>query len=70
MPREPEREERAELTAENIQDAFERARGNLTRAAELLGVHKATLYRHMKQLDISREGLEETARQRQEGDHE
>lgn len=48
----------AELTRESIAQAYERAAGNLTRAARILGVHKATLYRHMKALGITREDLE------------
>lgn len=55
---EPEERDPVELTAEGIQEAFNAAKGNLTRAARQLGVHKATLYRHMKQLGITREDLE------------
>ncbi|MCC6548107.1 hypothetical protein IT570_13150 [Candidatus Sumerlaeota bacterium] len=42
-----------ELTRETVEDAFAKAGGNATRAAARLGVHKATLYRHMKRLGIS-----------------
>jgi DNA-binding NtrC family response regulator len=49
---------KTELTAQSIQQAFNQAHGNLTEAARLLGVHKATLYRNMKQLEITREQLE------------
>lgn len=48
---------RTELTRGGIAEAYGRAGGNLTKAARLLGVHKATLYRHMKSLGISREDL-------------
>lgn len=48
-----------ELTEDAIRDVYTRARGNLTRAAAMLGVHKATLYRHLKRLGLSRESLEE-----------
>lgn len=45
------------LTRERIAWAFERAVGNLTRAARLLGVHKTTLYRYMKALGVTRGAL-------------
>ncbi len=48
----------AELTRDAIEDAFHAADGNLTQVADRLGVHKATLYRRMKALGISREDLE------------
>ena len=48
-----------ELNKENIQSAFNQTNGNLTKAAELLGVHKTTLYRNMKILGLSRKTLEE-----------
>jgi sigma-54 specific flagellar transcriptional regulator A len=50
-PREP-------LTQENIQQAYQRAAGNLTQVARSLGVHKATLYRHLKALGLTRAELE------------
>ena len=46
------------LNAENIQKAFREAEGNITKAAETLGVHKTTFYRAMKDLGISREMLQ------------
>jgi transcriptional regulator with GAF, ATPase, and Fis domain len=46
------------LTADAVRDAFLRADGNATQAASLLGVHKATLYRAMTRLNLSREDLE------------
>lgn len=42
-----------ELTRESIEAAFAQTNGNATRAAARLGVHKATLYRHMKRLGLS-----------------
>lgn len=45
------------LTVDNIVQAYRRAAGNLTQAAKLLGVHRATLYRHMQALGVSREDL-------------
>ena len=46
------------LTPERMVWAYHRAGGNMTAAARLLGIHKATLYRHMKTLGLSREDLE------------
>lgn len=46
-----------ELTKDVIQQTFQKAHGNITQAARLLGIHKATLYRHMKSLGLSRESL-------------
>ncbi|MBP7633116.1 hypothetical protein KBA41_03020, partial [Candidatus Ozemobacteraceae bacterium] len=47
-----------DLDPEVIRQAFADARGNITRAAAILGVHKATLYRHLKTLNMSRTDLE------------
>jgi len=41
----------------SIRRAFEQAGGNITRAAALLGIHKATFYRHLKNLNLNREDL-------------
>jgi sigma-54 specific flagellar transcriptional regulator A len=46
------------LTREHIMRAYQRAAGNLTQAARSLGVHKATLYRRMKALGLTRADLE------------
>ncbi|MBN2492581.1 MAG: sigma-54-dependent Fis family transcriptional regulator [Planctomycetes bacterium] len=46
------------LDEDDIRRAFHQAGGNATRAAELLGVHKATLYRRMKHLGLDRHALE------------
>ncbi|MBM3333494.1 hypothetical protein FJY63_02420, partial [Candidatus Sumerlaeota bacterium] len=51
------------LTEETIRRAFAEAKGNATLAARMLGVHKATLYRHMRALGLSRRDLETTAPQ-------
>ena len=45
------------LTPERLKRAYRQAGGNITQAARLLGVHKVTLYRHMKSLGITRAGL-------------
>ena len=45
------------LSREHIVRAYQRAAGNLTQAARHLGVHKATLYRRMKALGLTREEL-------------
>jgi transcriptional regulator with GAF, ATPase, and Fis domain len=41
-----------------IQQQIEAARGNMTDAAERLGMHRSNLYRKMRQLDMSPESLE------------
>jgi hypothetical protein len=46
------------LTEGIIRQAFADAGGNATRAARLLGVHKATLYRHIKALGLNRKDFE------------
>ena len=43
---------------EELRQAYKKAGGNITRASELLGIHKATFYRHLKSLRLSREDLE------------
>ena len=45
------------LTKETIRHAYRSADGNLAAAARLLGIHRATLYRYLKKLDISRNDL-------------
>ncbi|MGQ4808734.1 Anaerobic nitric oxide reductase transcription regulator NorR [Candidatus Entotheonellaceae bacterium PAL068K] len=47
-----------ELTRERMAAAFQQAGGNMTQAARYLGVHKATLYRRLKALGLTREDLE------------
>jgi len=47
-----------ELTEESIRRAFHESGGVAARAARMLGVHKSTLYRHMKALGVSRQDLE------------
>jgi DNA-binding NtrC family response regulator len=46
-----------ELSQERLMQAYRRAAGNLTQAARLLGVHRATLYRRMQALGLTREDL-------------
>jgi len=42
----------------HIQHAIDRAKGNMTDAAESLGLHRSNLYRKMKQLDMKTDGEE------------
>jgi transcriptional regulator with GAF, ATPase, and Fis domain len=46
------------LTRERIEQAYRRTAGNITQAARYLGIHKATLYRRMKTLGLTREDLD------------
>jgi sigma-54 specific flagellar transcriptional regulator A len=50
-----------EITREHLEWAYQRAAGNITQAAKLLGMHKATFYRRMKALAMTREDLDELA---------
>ena len=52
------------LTKEDILRAYMDASANLTKAARMLGIHKATLYRQMKKLDLTREDLAKMAKER------
>jgi transcriptional regulator with PAS, ATPase and Fis domain len=48
---------RAALTENMIRAAYLAADGNLSAAARRLGVHRATLYRHLQRLQLSRDSL-------------
>ncbi|MEW5800742.1 MAG: sigma 54-interacting transcriptional regulator [bacterium] len=54
-----------ELTREQVINAFQTTKGNITQAAHLLSVHKATLYRYMKSAGLTREILNLEARDNQ-----
>jgi len=57
LPTETVRGQRADLSAEQIRQAYRAADGNLSAAARFLGVHRATLYRHLKRLGLDRDSL-------------
>jgi sigma-54 specific flagellar transcriptional regulator A len=46
------------LSEAAIRRAYQAADGNLAAAARLLGIHRATLYRYLKKLGISRDDLQ------------
>jgi DNA-binding NtrC family response regulator len=48
---------RANLTEAAIREAYQAADGNLAAAARRLGVHRATLYRYLSRLNLTREQL-------------
>ncbi len=48
----------ANLSEAAIRRAYQAAEGNLAAASRLLGIHRATLYRYLKKLNISREDLQ------------
>jgi transcriptional regulator with PAS, ATPase and Fis domain len=50
--------ENRRIDEETIRQAFVQARGNMTKAASILGIHKATLYRYLKAFNLTREQLE------------
>ncbi len=49
----------ANLDAESIRAAFRAAGGNIAAAARILGVHRATLYRHLQKLGLDRDSLKD-----------
>jgi len=46
------------FSAEELRHAYHLAGGNITKASEFLGIHKATFYRALKNLNLQREDLE------------
>jgi len=60
LPARTTRGQRAELTTEQIKQAFRATEGNLSAAARLLGVHRATLYRHLDRLNLDRNSLSQS----------
>ena len=47
------------LDKETLQKAYNQADGNITKASALLGIHKATFYRTLKSLGLTREDLQQ-----------
>ena len=48
---------KAELSEEAIREAYRQAGGNISAAARQLGIHRATLYRHLQRLNLQRDDL-------------
>ncbi|MDX2495728.1 MAG: sigma-54 dependent transcriptional regulator [Desulfuromusa sp.] len=48
---------RIDLSEDIIRQAYQKAAGNLSATARRLGVHRATLYRHLQRLNLTREDL-------------
>lgn len=48
---------RIELSEDTIRQAYQKANQNLSAAARYLGVHRATLYRHLQRLKLTRKDL-------------
>ena len=46
------------LSPEELKKAYRMAAGNITKASEILGIHKATFYRYLKNFNLTREDLE------------
>jgi len=49
--------QKQDLSAEMIRHAYAAADGNLSAAARHLGIHRATLYRHLQRLGLHRDEL-------------
>lgn len=47
-----------QFSREELRNAYQLAGGNITKASEILGIHKATFYRSLKSLNLQREDLE------------
>lgn len=45
------------ISEEELRQAYRTAGGNITKASEILGIHKATFYRTLKTLNLDREDL-------------
>ncbi len=56
-PASQQRPGKTELSEEAIREAYRQAGGNISAAARQLGVHRATLYRHLQRLNLQRDDL-------------
>lgn len=52
---------RQPVSRQQLAQAYLQAKGNIQRAAQLLGIHRATFYRWMDKLEMTREGLDTLA---------
>jgi len=57
IPYMPPSNEKSNLSEEAIREAYRQSGGNISAAARQLGVHRATLYRHLQKLNLQRDDL-------------
>ena len=50
--------EKVDFSLQQLRQAYREAQGNLSAAARRLGIHRATLYRHLQRLNLSRADLD------------
>lgn len=57
IPYSPAVNEKSILSEETIREAYRQSGGNISAAARQLGIHRATLYRHLQKLNLQRDDL-------------